>query len=138
MLNMPRKPTGNPRGPQPVHIDWDKVDRWLECGCLGTEVAAALGCHPDTLYERCLQEKGSVFSAYSREKKCSGDKLLRQKQMEIAMKGDKTMLLWLGKQRLGQRDTPEYSFDKEVKTQLEALNEWTKTFHNKAKEPNGE
>lgn len=137
---MPRKPkeVKKPRGYPPTPIDWDKVDRWLECGCLGTEVAASLGIHPDTLYNRCEEEKGIVFSAYSKEKKSSGDKLLRQKQMEIAMKGDKTMLLWLGKQRLGQRDTPEYSFDKEVKTQLEALNEWTKTFHNKAKEPNGE
>jgi hypothetical protein len=28
---------------------------------------------------------------------------LRRKQMELALKGDRTMLIWLGKQRLGQQ-----------------------------------
>jgi len=28
---------------------------------------------------------------------------LRRKQLELALKGDPTMLIWLGKQRLGQQ-----------------------------------
>lgn len=32
---------------------------------------------------------------------------LRQKQFEMAMNGDVRMLIWLGKQYLGQKDSPE-------------------------------
>ena len=32
---------------------------------------------------------------------------LRKKQFEMAMDGDVRMLIWLGKQYLGQKDTPE-------------------------------
>ena len=31
---------------------------------------------------------------------------IRRKQFELAMEGDKTMLIWLGKQQLGQCDDP--------------------------------
>ena len=31
---------------------------------------------------------------------------LRKKQLEVALKGDKTMLIWLGKQMLGQSENP--------------------------------
>lgn len=31
---------------------------------------------------------------------------LRKKQLEVALNGDRVMLIWLGKQMLGQADTP--------------------------------
>ena len=31
---------------------------------------------------------------------------LRKKQLEVALNGDKTMLIWLGKQMLGQSENP--------------------------------
>lgn len=110
-----RKPTGRPPGPVPIEIDWDRVDRLLEAGCHGTEVAAYFGIHEDTFYKRVEQEKLMGFSAYSRQKKCRGDSLLRAKQTEVAMKGDKTMLVWLGKQRLGQKENTD---NKEYDPQL--------------------
>ena len=90
-------------------IDWNKVDRLLEAGCPGTEVAATLGIHEDTLYRACERENKQGFAAYSAIKRASGDRLLRVKQFEVAMAGDKTMLVWLGKQRLGQAEKSEYS-----------------------------
>ena len=33
---------------------------------------------------------------------------IRQKQFEMAMNGDVRMLIWLGKQYLGQKDNPEF------------------------------
>ena len=122
---MAKKLTGRPPGPH-INIDWDKVDRLLEAGCNGEQVAARFGIHADTLYRRTEKDKGVSFAAYQRQKRANGDSLLAQKQMEVAMKGDKTMLLWLGKQRLGQRDTPEVALDEKVKNALEILNEWTK------------
>lgn len=91
-----------------VNIDWEKVSRMIEAGCEGTEVAAALGLkNPETLYKRCQKDHKMGFSEYKALKRASGDRLLKVKQFEIAMTGDKTMLIWLGKQRLGQTDRTE-------------------------------
>lgn len=113
------KPTGKPR----KDIDWDKTDKLLEAGCIGTEVAASLGVHPDTLYLRCEKEKHMTFTAYSQIKRASGDSLLRDKQIEIALKGNVTMLIWLGKQRLQQREPEAVERKPENK---EGFNQWLK------------
>ena len=87
-----------------IPIDWKKVDYFLEGGCLGTEIAAYFAMHPNTFYDRVLEHTGLSFTEYSQQKRSKGDGLLRLKQCEKALKGDNTMLLWLGKNRLGQRD----------------------------------
>lgn len=87
-----------------IIIDWKKVDQLLEAGCHTTEIASYFGVSTDSFYNRCLKDKGINFSAYSQEKRRRGDSLLRAKQYEVAMKGDKTMLVWLGKNRLDQKD----------------------------------
>jgi hypothetical protein len=85
-------------------IDWRTVDALLQAGCSGVQVSSRLGIHPNTLYERCSQEHNCDFSEYSRLKREHGETLLLQKQFDAAMKGDRTMLIWLGKQRLGQKE----------------------------------
>lgn len=85
-------------------IEWEIVDRMLEAGCNGTEVAASLGIHPDTLYLRCEEENNMGFSAYLSQKRAVGDRLLKMEQFRLALEGDRTMLVWLGKQRLRQSD----------------------------------
>lgn len=87
-------------------IEWSKVDKMLEAGCTGTEIAGEIGCHPDTLYDRCEKEKGLLFSVYVRSKRAKGDGTLRAKQFKLAMEGDRVMLIWLGKNRLGQKENP--------------------------------
>ena len=39
---------------------------------------------------------------------------LRSKQLEVALNGDRTMLIWLGKQMLGQSETPITNEDNQV------------------------
>ena len=96
-----RKPTaGRPK----LKIDWDKVDKMLQAHCDGVGIAGLLNMHPDTLYNACKDEKGVDFSAYKQQKMYEGVELLRQKQFGVAMQGDKSMLIWLGKQYAGQRD----------------------------------
>jgi hypothetical protein len=94
-----------PNGPVKV-IDWDVVDDLLIKGCTGTQIASRLGIHPDTLYHRCEDEKGSLFSAYAQKKREKGDSLLLETQFNMAIKEDRGMLIWLGKQRLGQQENP--------------------------------
>jgi IS30 family transposase len=93
-----------PSGRKQLEIDWKRVDKLLEVQCSGTEIAAALGMHPDTLYNAVKREFNSDFSAYSQVKRESGKRLLKAKQFEVALEGDKTMLVWLGKQYLDQSD----------------------------------
>ena len=121
---MPRAPREKqPRNGRPlIPIDWEQVDRMLEAGCNGVECAAFFGVSNETFYERCAMEKGVVFSTYQAEKRARGDNLLRSKQFQVAMKGDKTMLVWLGKNRLKQRDTPsELSVSEETLTNFGSL-----------------
>ena len=118
---------GKKRGPgrPKAKIDWGIVDRMLEADCEGTEVAAYLGIDPETLYRRCQAEKNVGFSEYLRQKKARGDVQLKVKQHAAALKGDKTMMVWMGKQRLGQRDKVEqqnrYDLDPEDEIDLDQL-----------------
>ncbi|MFA5379569.1 MAG: hypothetical protein WC455_27675 [Dehalococcoidia bacterium] len=107
MARKPKRPSHNPPHRPGVVIDWAYTDKQLQAGCDGTEVAAALGMAADTLYRHCQKEKGMTFDAYKQIKKASGDSLLKTKQFQVAMTGDRTMLVWLGKQRLGQKDKQE-------------------------------
>jgi hypothetical protein len=87
-------------------IDWDLVDELLEAGCMGTEIAARFDMHQDTFYRRVEDYHGVGFTVYSSQKRCSGDTLLRKAQFDKALTGDNTMLIWLGKNRLKQAETP--------------------------------
>ncbi len=110
-------------------VDWEKVDKSLVAGSAGTEVAAALGIHPDTLYNRCLQEKKMTFSLYSAVKRQKGDDMLRAAQFKNAMRGNTTMQIWLGKVRLKQREF-DVSDDK-MKESLSELKEFIKIHKDK-------
>lgn len=90
-------------------IDWKRVDELLEADCEGTEIAAYLGLNPLTLYKRCEQDNKISFSKYLQEKKASGNSILKETQFKIAKKGDRVMLIWLGKQRLGQSDKTDHT-----------------------------
>lgn len=88
----------------PADINWSEVDKLLEAGCTGTEIAGYIGIHPETLYRRCEEDNKIGFTGYSAEKHAKGETLLRAKQFSEAMKGDRGMLIWLGKNRLKQSD----------------------------------
>ena len=121
---MPRKHTNvMPSWRPQIPINWDKVDKLLESGCGATEIAGYLGCCRETIYDRCLEEKGIPFTTYSCQKRSSGDSLLREKQMSVALEGNQSMLIWLGKNRLGQRDDPitESAFNGALAETLELL-----------------
>ena len=93
------------RGRKKTIIDWDVVDRQLIAGYTGTEVAAHLGICPDTLYIQCQEEKKMVFSFYLQQKRAKGNGLIKLAQYDEAINNrDRGMLIWLGKNRLGQSD----------------------------------
>lgn len=94
-----------------IPIDWEMVDQLIASGAPGTEVAAFFGMHPDTFYKRVESKFNVGFSEYLAKKRATGDALIRlhqyQKALGITKKGDNTLLIWLGKQRLGQKESPQ-------------------------------
>ena len=85
-------------------IDWDLVDKLLEADLLGTEIASHLGVAAITLYRHCEEEKKVNFDAYRREKVAKGDGKIKIAQYALALEKDRGMLIWLGKNRLKQKD----------------------------------
>ena len=95
MYNMPRTK---------IAIDWTRVEKMAMAGANGQQIAAAIGVHYDTLVNRYKEDNKSDFSQYLTTKREKGNELLLRKQYDIAMSGDKAMLIWLGKQRLNQSE----------------------------------
>ena len=104
-----KEPFGREGGRKPKPINWDDVDKFLVSGASGIQIAAYVGVCQDTLYQRCKKDKGVDFSVYLEEKRQKGNSLLLGKQFQVAMAGNTTMLVWLGKQRLKQTDQPTES-----------------------------
>lgn len=118
-------------------IDWKKVDDLLEAGCLGTEIAACFNIHPTTFYRR-VEEKYSVsFTEYSFEKKSKGNSIIRKAQFDKATnKKDNAMLIWLGKNRLGQKESHDSNLSPEFLTQFNSLMKSFQDMQNQSKDLN--
>ena len=88
--------TGRPLVP----IDEDEVYRLAQIGCTYDEIALVLNVERSTLIRRCTP----IIKRGHAEIKMS----LRRAQLHKALKEqDNTMLIWLGKQMLGQQQNPE-------------------------------
>jgi len=116
-----KKNTGRPK----AEIDWNMVDQLLEAGCSGAQIAGYFGVVADTIYERCKIEKEMQFSAYSHQKSSKGEALLTKAQYEKALgksdQGDNTLLIWLGKTRLKQKEHEDQVITKEVEAKFDQL-----------------
>ena len=70
--------------------------------CTDEEIAAGLGCSQDTL-ARGRKREPDLYAAIL-EGRANGRMSLRRAQYRKAMDGNPAMLIWLGKQVLGQRE----------------------------------
>jgi hypothetical protein len=88
-----------------TNIDWIEMGRLVQAGCTGVMCAAYIGIDDETFYNRCKDDLGIGFTEFLRTNRAKGDALLLAKQYEAALKDkDRGMLIWLGKNRLGQTD----------------------------------
>ena len=77
-----------------------------------TEICAVFECDDMTLNNWCLREYGATFSKVFREKRCKGFISLRRAQFQKAIEEKNTaMLIFLGKNWLGQSDRQEVKLD---------------------------
>lgn len=116
-LNFHKDKTGRAKIP----IDWDLVDKFLVMGGTGAQIAAQIGVHPETLYNRCVSDRGATFTDYSYMMREKGNLHLLGKQYSLAMKGDKSLLIWLGKNRLGQSDKIEQKVDSSIEVSQKSI-----------------
>lgn len=66
-------------------------------------------CSKSTLQRWCLRTYKEGFDQISAKKKLLGKISIRRAQMRAAEKGNPTMLVWLGKQYLNQKDGADTS-----------------------------
>ena len=85
--------------PKKYNINTEQVEKLSGLGCTNTEIASFFGCD-----ESLIRKSYSEFLIKGREK---GKIRLRQWQMRAAERGNVAMLIWLGKQMLGQADKQE-------------------------------
>ena len=82
-----------------MEIDTKLLEALAERALTQADCAAVLGISVDTIQRRYL----AVYEAGLQKAKAS----LRRKQFELAQGGNVTMLIWLGKNLLGQADKTE-------------------------------
>lgn len=85
-------------------IDWNVVDKLCGIQATAEEIAQFLGIDADTLATACKREQNMTFSDYFSQKRGSGKVSLRRAQWQAAQDGNPALLIWLGKQYLGQKD----------------------------------
>ena len=94
---------------QQAVIDWDNLTKLCQMQCTAEEAASFLGIDYATLIRALKREHGQTFKEYFAQHAPSGKATLRRAQLTMAMGSDKrppnpSMLIWLGKQMLGQGD----------------------------------
>lgn len=101
-----------PGGRPPKEINWAEFDKLCSIQCTEEEMAAWFECCVETLHSAVKRVHKTSFSDYYEQKAASGKISLRRVQWQLAMKGDKTMLIWLGKQHLGQQERAILALEK--------------------------
>ena len=93
-----KKKTGRP----PTSIDLTQLEGLASIQCTYEELAAFFKCDKRTIIR--YMKKPEYREAFERGM-ANGRVSLRRAQFQAALKGDKTMQIWLGKQYLGQKDS---------------------------------
>lgn len=98
------------RGRPKIEVDLEEVVELAAEGCTTKEIAAALGISPGTLFGR-----KDIKDAYDRGREMLGVNI-RHWQILAAKNGNVQMLIWLGKQYLGQTDGKKEEADNKARS----------------------
>lgn len=89
-------------------MDIPEFEKLCKMQCTETEISAWFGFSDDTLNRRCVEHYGRTFAEVYNEKRQGGRASLRRVQWQKAVEDENVvMLIWLGKQYLGQSDKQE-------------------------------
>ena len=103
-------------------VDVEQFEKLCAIQCTLEEVASYFDMDSDTLNARLKELYGTTFSEVFKVKRQKGFVSLRRSQFNKALEGDNTMLIFLGKNYLKQRDrAPEEEQSKTDPALLEKL-----------------
>ena len=91
-----------------AHLDLKQIEAAASIGCTREEIAVLLGVHAKTIQRRA--EANEAIATGQAKMRSS----LRRMQWAKAKEGNVAMLIWLGKQILGQKDRVEETHREEV------------------------
>ena len=97
-------------------IDYETVEKLGNIHCTQEEIAAILDISVRTL------QRDSEFCRIYKQSTANSKKSLRRLQWNKAEEGNATILIWLGKQMLGQRDNPEVDQTDKAVEAIQAFN----------------
>lgn len=97
------KKMGRPR----IEIDQQKFETLCAIFCTQEEIASIFNCSIDTINRWCKKTYGETFADTYKKKSSKGKMSLRRMQFKAAEAGNVSMLIWLGKQYLDQKEQQE-------------------------------
>lgn len=117
----PKKQSENKGGRPKADIDKDQLEKLIYIGATDTEIGDFFSVHPTTISKR--------FSEILTKTRAKRKTRLRQMQWQLAEKGNIAMIIWLGKQELGQVETIKHEGIKTdpVKTMLDDVGKQVET-----------
>lgn len=95
-----RGPKKGEGGRPKKNIDIQLVTRLAAIDCTEREIASAIGVSHTLFFQRKAEPESGIQEAIENGRN-QGNASLRRKMHEMAMAGDRTMLIWLSKNRLG-------------------------------------
>lgn len=101
--------------------DFQRLIAMAQIQCTAEEIAGVFGISPDTL-DRRIKERGYAgFAELYKKHSDEGKASLRRMQWKAAEEGNPTLLVWLGKQMLGQTDKRDFTSSDGTMTPKAAL-----------------
>jgi len=107
------------KGRPKIEFDLEQVERLAMLQCTYEELAAFFDCSVDTIGRR-MEDDPDFCGAYKRGLE-KGKMSLRRYQWRAAESGNVTMLIWLGKQHLGQTDKQDIKHSGEVDIEVKLV-----------------
>jgi hypothetical protein len=101
----------NKLGRPQKEINWEVLNGILQYGASLVDCAEMLDVSEDTIERKIKDQYAVTFKEYRDQKKSKMRMKLRQKQFEMALKGNVPLLIWLGKNELGQTDKAEIAHE---------------------------
>lgn len=110
---------GRPR----KEIDKDQFEKLCGIQCTQEEIASWFLVSADTIDRWVKKTYNKNFAEVFKEKRKRGLVSLRRVQFETALKGNVSMLIWLGKQYLGQSDKNEVKTTESIQRLVIEMND---------------
>jgi hypothetical protein len=116
--------------PKPAHRPEKEIDKKKFETLVGVHhmtakvIAIVLEVSESTIRRYAQKEYGKSFDFVKADFTEGLHGRLSAKQYELAMSGDKTMLIWLGKQYLGQAEKVEKKVENNIQGEITYVSEW--------------